>query len=211
MPRAWVQLPDPHKPVCDADHTTAEIFLTERRDWDLTKMICCGREPEIIEMGIRIIVAALALCAFGSQVQAECTLNEQLQPSCRPADDIAQAQPCIGVCRPPSARTESFTVTAILVVWGWVGEQRLVQMRTMAECEHAAAELPVVDSGRVAQAFCRPAEPQEGVVKRPNETIIPLRQRQPQDDRLLFRPGWHGWPANELDRNDGQSRKNGSQ
>jgi hypothetical protein len=142
-------------------------------------------------------------------VQAACScqcVNGQLQSHCSADDDIAQ--PCIGVCRPPSSappiRTESVTVAAIMVVWGWIGEQRLVPMRSMAECELAAAELPGVDS-RVAQAFCRPAEPQERVVKPPNEIIIRqlqpqdlIRQRQPQDDRLLRRPGWRGWPANEL-------------
>ena len=128
---------------------------------------------------MRIIVAALALCAFSSQAQAKCIcicVNEQLQSHCSAGDDIVQ--PCIGVCRSPSLApprpTESFTVAAILVVWGWVGEQRLVQMRSMAECELAAAELLVVDRGRVAEAFCRPAEPAERVIKRSNETIIPM-------------------------------------
>src|SRR5262249_13624760 len=70
---------------------------------------------------MRIIVAALALCALSLQAQADCTcvcVNEQLQPYCRPADDIADAKPCIGVCGPvtapaPPKRSDSTTVTII--------------------------------------------------------------------------------------------------
>src|SRR5262249_24995278 len=51
----------------------------------------------------KITVVVFALCALGSQAQAECIcvcINEQLQPHCTPADDIANAQSCTGVCGP---------------------------------------------------------------------------------------------------------------
>ena len=77
---------------------------------------------------MRILLAALALCALSLQAQAECTcvcVNEQLQPFCRPADDIAQAQPCIGVCSPPR-RSESTTVTIVGNLKSGSGEILLV-------------------------------------------------------------------------------------
>ena len=73
-------------------------------------------------------------CTLSSEVQAACScqcVNRQLQLYCGGrSDDIDQAQPCTGVCRPPS-----------------------------------------------------PAPPD----------VSPLK-----DDRLRRRPGWRGWPANEL-------------
>jgi hypothetical protein len=89
-------------------------------------------------------------------------------------------------------------VAAILVLWGWRGEQNLMPMRTMDECERRAVALPIVDRHRVGSAFCRPAEPQER-----NKRISPhldiIRNIQPlHDDRLRSRPQWRGWPANEL-------------
>jgi len=50
---------------------------------------------------MKIIVAALVLCALSSQVQAGCTcqcVNGQMQPLCSSALDIAP--PCIGICGP---------------------------------------------------------------------------------------------------------------
>jgi hypothetical protein len=64
-------------------------------------------------MIVKKIIVALALCTLSLQAQAECTcvcVNEQLQPYCKSADDLAQ--PCIGVCSPPR-RSESTTVTIV--------------------------------------------------------------------------------------------------
>jgi len=84
-------------------------------------------------------------CTLSSEVQAACScqcVNGQLQLYCGPSDDIDQAQPCTGVCRPPS-----------------------------------------------------PGPPQRYKI-----IITPQQLPHNQDDRLLRRPGWRGWPANELGR-----------
>ena len=92
---------------------------------------------------MRIMLAALAFCVLSSQVQAECTCvcaNEQLQPYCKYADDVAQ--PCIGVCSPPR-RSESTTVTIIRNLQSGNGTILLVV------CTKINGELPPVSPPEV--------------------------------------------------------------
>src|SRR5262249_32889345 len=53
---------------------------------------------------VPLLLMVALCCTLGSEVQAACPcqcIDGQLQSHCRPWD-LDQAQPCIGVCRPPS-------------------------------------------------------------------------------------------------------------
>jgi hypothetical protein len=66
--------------------------------------VCLGTYLGALEEGVSmriLIIVALALCAFSSQLQAGCTcqcVNGQMQPLCSSALDIAP--PCMGICGP---------------------------------------------------------------------------------------------------------------
>ena len=66
--------------------------------------VCLGTYLGALEKGVSmriLVIVALALCAFSSQVQAGCTcqcVNGQMQPLCSSALDIAP--PCMGICGP---------------------------------------------------------------------------------------------------------------
>jgi hypothetical protein len=60
---------------------------------------------------------------------------------------------------PPGRVRAGEPFAAVLVVW-MVRGQALVAMRTMAECERAAPLFPMFND-RVAEAFCRPSEPED--------------------------------------------------
>jgi len=66
--------------------------------------VCLGTYLGALEKGLSmriLVIVALALCAFSSQVQAGCTcqcVNGKMQPLCSSALDIAP--PCMGICGP---------------------------------------------------------------------------------------------------------------
>ena len=66
--------------------------------------VCLGTYLRALEKGVSmriLVIVALALCAFSSQVQAGCTcqcVNGKMQPLCSSALDIAP--PCMGICGP---------------------------------------------------------------------------------------------------------------
>jgi tetratricopeptide (TPR) repeat protein len=113
--------------------------------------------------------------------------DEQRRAAAQRAAKAAQraAQP---VPRPPAPLSpDSTTVTAILVVWGLRGQQNLVPMRTMADCERAALERRAADN-QVAEAFCRPAEPEEQKIyssKPTTLTIIRNMKKREEDDTCV--------------------------